>query len=238
VHVPWGTGRRFEEKLQSIRVVLRRFEWVYSLNYDLILYWAAMSEEGGTGIVDFFWHPDLSFDPADTELPNWVPDDSTRLVWLHGGIHLRRRLDGTTFKARSSAGSVGSLLDQFGSSYAGEATPLLVSEGTAEDKYRAITRSSYLEFGLRSLTQHADGLIIFGSSLRLEDAHFIRAINDQPGRAVAVSIRPMDEADIVQRKAELRTAFPTSDLYFFESETCPLGDSAIRVSTRFSIFHR
>lgn len=122
------------------------------------------------------------------------------------------------------------LLDKFATSYAGDRTPLLVSEGTAEDKYRAITRSSYLEFGLGSLAEHDGGLVIFGCALRSEDAHLVRAINEQPIQELAISIRPSSsQTTIVQRKAELRAQFPSSDLYFFDSESYPLGQPSLRV---------
>ncbi len=234
-HVPWGVGSRFEEKLRGMRRTLREYEWVFSLNYDLILYWAVTSEDKGRGIVDFFWHSDLSFDPSDTDLPAWVPPDSTRLVWLHGCIHLRRHVDGTVFKARSSD-ATRRLLDQFKTSYTGDVIPLLISEGTAEDKYRAIVRSTYLEFGFRSLAEQNGGLVIFGSSLRPEDAHLVRAIKARPDRRLAISVRPhSDASSIIERKAQIRALFPQHELVFFDSETHPLGSTGIRVRSRFRL---
>ena len=202
---------------------------MYSLNYDLILYWAVMSRHRGSGVADFFWNDDRSFDPG-----NVVPKDFasawTRIVWLHGGIHLRRRISGTVFKETASPETARNLLDQFKTSYSGDVTPLLVSEGTADDKYRAITRSPYLGFALRSLGRHDGGLVIFGSSLRDEDAHLVRAINEQPIGDLAISIRPSsDTSAIVQRKAELRARFPSANLYFFDSTTHALGAPETKV---------
>jgi hypothetical protein len=190
-----------------------------------------MSRDRGSGIADFFWHTDLSFDPSDVVPLEWA-SDWTRIVWLHGGIHLRRHIDGTIFKARSTP-DTGNLLDKFKTSYTANATPLLVSEGTAEDKYRAITRSSYLEFALRSLTGHNGGLVVFGSSLRTEDQHLVRAINEQPIGDLAFSLRPaIKSSTIRQRKAELRAQFPSSNLYFFDATTHPLGKPEIKVKRR------
>jgi hypothetical protein len=82
-------------------------------------------------------------------------------------------------------------------------------------------------------------MIIFGSSLRAEDAHLVRAINEQAARALGISVRPVEASSIIQRKAELRSAFPTSDLFFFDSESCPLGDPSMRVNPhRFSFLRR
>ena len=229
VHVPWGTTATFEQKLQAIRDELITYRWVYSLNYDLILYWAITSRDRGAGIADFFWHSDLSFDPSDVEPLDWA-SDWTRVVWLHGGIHLRRHIDGTVYKERASPETASNLLEKFKASYGGQTTPLLVSEGTAEDKYRAITRSSYLEFGLRSLARHEDGLVVFGSSLRTEDEHLANAINEQPVENLALSLRSSSKSSTIRkRKAELRAQFGASNLYFFDSATHPLGDSGLKV---------
>jgi hypothetical protein len=112
-------------------------------------------------------------------------------------------------------------------------TPLLVSEGTGEDKYSAITRSSYLEFGLRSLQSHSGGLVVFGSALRAEDQHLVRAIQSQPVTDLAFSLRTVaDSAAIRQRKAELRASFPSANLYFFDASTHALGSADIKVKKR------
>jgi Domain of unknown function (DUF4917) len=228
-HIPWGTTSAFEQKLQRIRDELGTYTWVYSLNYDLILYWAVMSRNRGRGFLDFFWHSDLSFDPGDVEPLDWA-SDWIRIVWLHGGIHLRRHIDGTVFKESATQRS---LLDKFKTSYSGRKIPLLVSEGTAEDKYRAITRTSYLDFALRSFATHEGGLAVFGSSLRTEDQHLVRAINEQPIANLAFSIRPSNKASTIrQRKAELRAQFPSSNLYFFDASTHPLGADDLRVKRR------
>jgi hypothetical protein len=79
IHVPWGTTLTFEKKLHAIRDELVTYRWVYSLNYDLILYWAVTSRRRGGGILDFFWRRDLSFDPSDVEPADWA-SDWTRIV--------------------------------------------------------------------------------------------------------------------------------------------------------------
>jgi hypothetical protein len=41
VHVPWSTTGSFEQKLQAMRDEPETYRWVYSLNYDLVLYWSS-----------------------------------------------------------------------------------------------------------------------------------------------------------------------------------------------------
>lgn len=88
VHVPWLSVP--DAALQSNRACLEDYRFVYSTNYDLLAYWAVMSESNGSGFLDFFWGDDMTFDPFDTDI--WTTRDLwTRLLFLHGGIHLRRR---------------------------------------------------------------------------------------------------------------------------------------------------
>ncbi len=236
VHVPWGTTLNFDPSLTQIRDELATYRWVYSVNYDLLIYWAIMTQPRARGFVDFFWHGDLTFRPDSTEPPGDRRDD-TRILYLHGGIHLRRHVGGSTFKARATEQD---LLSQFSTSYVGDATPLLVSEGDADDKFRAILRSDYLEFGYRSLAGHEGDIAIFGCSLRSEDSHLRRAVNEQPISKVAISLRRSDDpAEIVERKAERLQQFPRSDLVFYDAETHPLGAPSIRVKrTRFGVLRR
>jgi Domain of unknown function (DUF4917) len=52
VHVPWGTGSDFESKLTRIRDELANYRWIYSVNYDLIIYWAVMTQPQARGFVE------------------------------------------------------------------------------------------------------------------------------------------------------------------------------------------
>lgn len=226
-HVPWGLGLTFESKLQRIRDVMREFRFVYTTNYDLILYWAAVSKEPKSEIVDFFWPEGRRFDPSDTEPPSWVPAKATRLLFLHGALHLRRDVSGAAYKRVAGDAN---LLDQFQTTAAGTEVPLLISEGDGASKRRAIERSAYLAFALEQLAHHEGGLAIFGSSLRAEDSHLVEAIRRAAPTALAISIRPSHDAPtIVQRKAQVRDSFPAIDLYFYNSTSHPLGDPSIEV---------
>ena len=57
---------------------------VYTLNYDLLTYWSAMASGPDSGIRDFFWAYQNTFDVNDAILE----DGTTGLLYLHGGLHL------------------------------------------------------------------------------------------------------------------------------------------------------
>lgn len=203
--------------LAHIRAALLGYDKVFSLNYDLIVYWAVMHEGATDEFKDFLWGG--SFDIADTQ----IYGKNTKILWPHGGLHLYRNAAGTTSKRQAIGGT---LLDLFGGNVA--QIPLFVSEGSSEDKLRTISRSDYLTFAYQELSAHDFPLVIFGSSLDDSDAHIIRAVGRHP-RSVAVAIRAGTDEQVVTRKASIRAKLPSMDLRYFDAATHPLGDPALRV---------
>jgi hypothetical protein len=217
VHVPW-----LEVPAQTTRdmhAAMRGYRSVYSTNYDLLLYWSSM-EHGGSGFLDYFWGPGNRFDPFDTEI--WSSRELwTRILFIHGGIHLRRLQSGGTRKVTSDAGN---LLEQFETAFAGEETPLLVSEGESEDKLRSILSSDYLSFAHQSFVRHEGGLVVYGHSLSDADEHLVAPMRGWRDNPVAISLRPSDDGSIIAKKAYYRSRLaPLSDILFFESTSHPLG---------------
>lgn len=220
VHVPWDrVGIRTIPKLFK---ALRSYKYVYSTNYDLLAYWASM-EKGGDGFLDFFWTSGSYFDPLNTEV--WESRELwTRLFFLHGGIHLRRVQGGGTRKLTSAGGS---LLDQFATSADDNESPLLISEGTSDDKLKSILSSDYLSFAHFEFTRHEGGLVVFGHSLSDSDNHLVKPMSNWRRNPVAVALRPSDHDDeIIEAKARIRARLaPLQDVSFFDSTTHPLGSA-------------
>lgn len=220
VHVPWNLVP--EENLQSVAAALRRYRWIYSTNYDLLLYWAIMAEEEDRRAKDFFWGSSSRFDLSDTRL---FEDNRSAVLYLHGGLHLYRKANGETLK-RTAAG--GNLLDLFGTSFHG-ASPLLVSEGKSGEKLASIYRSDYLSFAYSRLENHDGPLVVFGHGLGRSDQHLVDAINQWESRVLAISIRPGSEDEVVARKIKLRQTFPNATLHYFDSSTHPLGKESLQI---------
>jgi hypothetical protein len=133
VHLPWSEFK--DESRTRVAQALSDFEYVYSTNYDLLAYWSIMHDS--KTFKDYFWGEE--FDITDTEI--W--GKCTKVVYLHGGLHLYRRPNGQTLKR--SAEPFRSLLDLFATPFR-DAVPLFTSEGTAEEKLASIYRSDNLSF--------------------------------------------------------------------------------------------
>jgi hypothetical protein len=217
VHVPLGAlsaGTR-----EAVRSTLRGYRWVFSISYDLVLYWCAGYGESFDGFADlFFCNERLEFNPAKTA----VEPDTTRLVYLHGALHLLVDGNGVARKRRSHAAT---LLEQFGEPDKTDSLvrPLLVAEGTAREKSRIIKENDYLSFGLNQLRRGRRGLVIFGLGLRDEDAHLVSAVNFRAKRPIAVGMRPRGRRENRRRQARIRALLDADQVFFFDSSTHPLG---------------
>ena len=90
VHVPWDDVS--EAIIPALFTALRRYKYVYSTNYDLLLYWASM-HQGGRRFLDYFWGDRKTFDLFDTE----ILDDASKLdphlvhSWWHSPSAARLR---------------------------------------------------------------------------------------------------------------------------------------------------
>jgi len=224
VHVRWEAVAA--RTIPALFDILRGYKYVFSTNYDLLLYWGSM-HRGGIGFLDYFWGPGTTFDIFDTEI--WATRERwTRILFLHGGIHLRRVRGGGTRKLLAADGAI---LDQFGAEWDEDESPLLVSEGESRDKLSSILSSDYLTFGHQMFGSHEGGLVVFGHSLGEQDDHLVIPMRVWRETPVAVSIRPtQDEDRIIQQKDRIRSRLsPMRDIVFFDSSTHPLGNPDLAV---------
>jgi hypothetical protein len=203
--------------LSTIREQLLKYEWIFTTSYDLIVYWAMGYGERFAPFIDHFrYGGKLAFDPARAEVyVGRVP-----VYFLHGALHLAVGGDGVTFKIRRN---LLTLLEQFGDPIPGDlqARPLLVTEGSAREKLRAIEGNDYLAHSLGRLRERERPVLVFGSSLGDQDRHLVDALNVNPNRAVAVSMRPGPKRELRSRQAELYGRLDADPLLFFDATTHP-----------------
>lgn len=216
VHLPWN--RLSEERMRNISAQLTSFEFVYSTNYDLLTYWSLMIGDGAT--KDYFFGR-KTFDISNTHV--W--GKCTKVLYLHGGLHLYRRPTGQTLKRRAMANQ--NLLDLFATDY-GDAVPLFISEGTAEEKKASIYRSEYLAFALSQFAGDGGPLVVFGHSLSDSDQHLVDVLRSKPGRPIAISIK-RGRLPVREQKLQHLARLPEAGLIFFDAESHPLGSAALTV---------
>ncbi|HWW66341.1 MAG TPA: DUF4917 family protein [Solirubrobacterales bacterium] len=205
---------------EAIGHVLQTQEYVFTTSYDLIVYWA-MGAVSYVDLCDCFWGDEHSFDPANSD----IPDHLTPIYFLHGALHLVVMGSGITRKLVQT--SLRTLLDQFGHPLDGDkrARPLLITEGSSQHKLQAIEGNDYLAHALDQLGECDLPLVVFGSNLSEQDQHLVEALNRNPSRPIAVSIRKegRSKKEIRTDKAGLRGSLDADPLVFFDAATHPLG---------------
>ncbi|MDD1015394.1 DUF4917 family protein [Pseudomonas rubra] len=218
VHIPWRMLP--SQTLQLINRELGNYQSVYSSNYDLICHWAASQKpEGFQQLFD----EDGGFDIRRTRSPG------TRLLYLHGGLHLLKQQDGST---RQRSATDGQLLDGFAVNTPGD-VPMFVNESSSDDKLKAIRSSDYLSWALGELAGHQGGLCIFGQHLDSTDQHLLQAIKQARPAHLAIAIRPLSDASIISQKQHYVQRFadtPALALYFFDASSHPLGTPGLEVA--------
>jgi len=202
---------------------LRPYKNVFSTNYDLIPYWSIM-ESDTWRFKDYFWGEGSCFDVSDTD----VNADSTKIHYLHGAIHLVELTNGKTKKL--TANCLNRLSDLFDLSHP-EQFPLFISEGSSDWKLSRIKRNDYLRFCYEKLGKIKGGLVVLGHSLHKDyDQHIIDTVNDSDASRIAIGVWPhQGKEDIVSFKARLTQDLGRKELYFFNSETHPLGATGLNV---------
>jgi len=215
-HIPWRLMQA--GSIAHISQALSQYQTVYSTNYDLLAYWAVMH---GAQPFDDLFDDDAEFNLHRTD------SSATRILYLHGGMHLVKNFDGSVRKLLSSEST---LLGSFAIN-ALDDVPLFVCEGRSEEKMKIVRGSDYLSFCHGELAQHQGALCIFGHALGKQDRHILAAILQARPQSLAISILPRSEAFIQHQKRHYSALFEGQniELRFFNAKTHPLGSDALAV---------
>lgn len=174
-------------KYLKTRRFLDRFQSIYTVSYDLLLYWALMQELPK--------HPSKSMDDGfrdsglqDDNTVKWdlYKGDGQRVHYLHGALHLYQAMDGLRKITWSRTDLP--LIDQVRQQLESGRYPVFISEGKSIEKFDKINRNAYLSRSLRSLGNCTRPLVIFGHSLDDNDSHILESIVRSRVSRVAVSL--------------------------------------------------
>lgn len=164
-----------EEEYTACQSFLSHFETVYTLNYDLLLYWTKMHvPEGSKQTSDDGFRKDVR--NYEAEYVVWEPSQShdQNIFYLHGALHVFDA--GTKVQKYTWVNTGIRLIEQIREALSREYYPLFVAEGTSDEKLTRIRHSDYLAKAYRSFTEIGGALFIYGHSLAENDEHFLRLI--------------------------------------------------------------
>jgi hypothetical protein len=182
---PARPGDISNEQYGSCKMFLSHFQDIYTLNYDLLLYWALMQDQ-----VEPVIPCDDGFRQPDYGVADWVTWDSSAhgqsVHYLHGGLHIFEA--GPEIQKYTWCNTGLPLIDQIRAALQAEKYPLFVAEGTASQKMSRIIRSSFLGRAYRAFENIGGAVIAYGLSFGDSDGHVVRAMTRNKVRHLAVSL--------------------------------------------------
>ncbi|MFQ5486210.1 MAG: DUF4917 family protein [Desulfobacterales bacterium] len=198
-----------DKEFAACRKFLFHFKKIYTLNYDLLLYWALMNDDVDNLTIscnDGFHQPEDG--PADYvkwDLGN-VPYQN--IFYLHGALHIFDA--GAEVHKYTWCNTGVALVDQIRDALNQNRYPIYVAEGTSESKMNRIQHSAFLSRAYRSFANIENSLFIFGHSLSDNDNHILRLIEGGKVATVYISIfgsqRSKDNKKIFARAERLKVA--------------------------------
>lgn len=168
-----------EEQYLSCQNFLSNFNLgrIYTLNYDLILYWVLMhfldDEENRLPCDDGFRASEKNEDVVSWEIGR---EHNQNINYIHGALHIFSKNDEITKYTWQNKDRT--IIEQVRESLQNSNYPVFITEGNNKHKIARINANSYLGRSISSLKSIRGNLFIFGHSLRDEDDHIFNIIND------------------------------------------------------------
>lgn len=185
---------------------------IFTLNYDLILYYIRMQDKDES--------PDDKFGKNNGTLifNSALKRRSYFIYYLHGSLFIYRQ--GYSAEKLQSNGDM--LKDRLTSNIERGYLPLFISEGNSESKLTAIKNNEYLKHCYSSLALDNSCLVIFGTQLGRMDEHIVKAICEQPRGlifAIYTAYKTLEEIQLEMRSIEKKFIGQCESLTFVDSST-------------------
>ena len=204
-------------KYLSSSAFLSHFQTVFSLNYDLLLYWvnlekSVLKDGFGLGTTEGSFHGPFK------------ESAHCHIYSLHGGLHLFEDKIGDVYKAIDrGSGVIATITDAIGK---GRRFPLYVAEGSSAQKMRRINSVAYLRHCYDMLVLNPATVFVYGHSADENDAHIYRAIFGSSAKKVYFGVykpngEKLKELDGLLAKYQ-RTSGSSTGYTFFDSESAQI----------------
>lgn len=193
---------------------LANFGSVFSLNYDLLLYWVNL-EKGHLGDGFGLGEDKGRFRGAFSE------DAHCHLFNLHGGLHLFDNGAGEMLKALDQGkGVVATITDTI---LNGRRLPIYVAEGTSTQKMKKINSVAYLRHCYDKLRRNGATMFVYGHSADENDRHIYQAIFASEAKQLYFGVYQPDNDKLRQLDGLLakyqKSAGSETRYDFFDSES-------------------
>jgi hypothetical protein len=183
-------------QLDSGAKFLAHFASVFSLNYDLLLYWLNLER---ANLRDGFG---LGENTAAGRFRGPFQEEADCHIFnLHGGLHLFQDGAGTVQKALNTGDGVIATITK--TILEDRRLPLYVAEGTSAAKMAKINSDAYLRHCYEKLRRNAATIFVFGHSAADNDGHIYRAIFGSETQHVYFGVRQPTEQKLIGFNGQL-----------------------------------
>jgi hypothetical protein len=215
VHVSYYEA---EAHLPHIYKFMQPFSKVLSLNYDLIVYWAAMlgNRKLGPWFKDCFTPAHFCDDWQLRAEPYGKAKGATLFFYPHGNLVLHHYEFSRVKKIAALAN--GDLLESILKKWEQhDLAPAFVCEGTQASKLQSISGSDYLEkVYYEVFTSLGSCIVIYGWAMAEQDEHLLKQLSKNKLVKVAVSVYKNDQV-FMGKASKMLTEIGVKEVVFFDS---------------------
>lgn len=192
------------------------FTSIFSLNYDLLLYWVNLEQ---AGLNDGFG---LGVNTPDGRFRGPFRSGAYCSIYnLHGGLHLFAENDGELSKALDTGeGVMATITREIG---VRRRLPVYVAEASSAQKVRKIESVPYLRHCRETLAANPSPVFVYGHSAAANDAHIYRSIFNSPAPHLYFGVFEPDAEKVAALDGLLalyqRSARSVTPYSFFESQS-------------------
>jgi hypothetical protein len=220
-----------DEQFESCRRFLGHFKDVYTVNYDLLLYWALMHKDMSAVDIkcdDGFRTPE----DGPCEYVTWEVENTNKqnVYFLHGALHVFDA--GVELKKFTWINTGVRLIEQIRAALQANMYPLIVAEGTSQQKLEKIQHSNFLSRTYRSFANIQGTLTVLGHSMGETDEHILRLIQKGKLSRLWVGLHgdPSSSTSrrIISRSEQMklaRTKHPKLEVGFFDATSAKVWTS-------------
>lgn len=205
-----------DDQFIAVRKFLSTFKDIYSLNYDLLLYWAINKfnlEPDNYRVDDGFRYPTI-----------WkVVGTNQNLFFLHGGLHIYD--EETSIRKHACTDEGLTIIDQVRANLNNHKFPLFVSEPTAQKKKIKIEHNPYLYKAFNKFGELSGVLFIHGHSMDENDKHIFDKIASSNLTKVYISIFGDENSEANKKSKANALAYIQNakiSVDFYQAETTPV----------------
>jgi len=202
-----------QSQRQACATFINHFTSIFTLNYDLLLYWIILNAAGNAHSDGFGLGGTVNGFRTFTETAN------CNTYYLHGALHL---FLGSQRETRKRVVTTATIINDIADTIRNTGhLPLFVAEGTTIEKMDRINSVPYLRACYDKLRKLSDNLFVFGHSVGENDEHIYDAIFDSTiDRLFFCVHQPQNNWTRIRRRlAAFQERDPSIEIVYVDSES-------------------